>query len=152
MKKTTSLKLSKQLAKYGALTAAIIGVADASGQSIIHNDISDFIGGTGDTFLLDINNDGVNDFQITHNFYSSSYYSSSYRNLRMKPLTASNSILGSGANGDNYVYPFALAHGDDISSAATGTWLNQGFAGGYQSLNYSSCSDGLWCNITDGYL
>src|SRR5690554_3331753 len=118
MKKTTSLKLSKQLAKYGALTAAIIGVADANGQSIIHNDISDFIGGTGDTFLLDINNDGVNDFQITHNFYSSSYYSSSYRNLRMKPLTASNSILGSGANGDNYVYPFALAHGDDISSAA----------------------------------
>lgn len=32
MKKNTSTKLSKKLAKYGALSLAIAGVADATGQ------------------------------------------------------------------------------------------------------------------------
>src|SRR5690606_34793820 len=103
MKKTTSLKLSKQLAKYGALTAAIVGIADANGQSIIYNDIPDFTGGIGDTFLIDLDNNGTNDFQIRHNG------STSYPNLYIDPLTASNDVLGSG--GSNFAYPFALSNG-----------------------------------------
>ena len=56
MKKTTSSKLSKQLAKYGALTAAILGVADASGQ-IVYTDVTpDFAGGGGDEFFLYLKN------------------------------------------------------------------------------------------------
>ncbi|MEM5563540.1 T9SS type A sorting domain-containing protein [Psychroserpens sp. AS72] len=140
MKKTTSLKLSKQLAKYGALTAAIVGVNDASGQSIIYNDIADFTGGVGDTFLIDIDNNGTNDFQIRHNGSS---------NLYIDPLTASNDVLGSG--GATFAYPFALSNGATISNGA-GSWFNNGFSGGFQSLNYGSCSFGNWCSITDGFL
>ena len=140
MNKTTSLKLSKQLTKYSALTAAIVGVADASGQSIIYDDIPDYTGGIGDTFLIDINNDGTDDFQIRHNGSS---------NLYIDPLTASNDVLGSG--GATFAYPFNLSSGTAISSGA-GTWFNNGFAGGFQSLNYGSCSFGNWCSVTDGFL
>ncbi|MCK8479129.1 T9SS type A sorting domain-containing protein [Psychroserpens algicola] len=140
MKKTTSSKLSKQLTKYGALTAAIVGVADANGQSIIYDDIPDFTGGIGDTFLLDLNNDGTDDFQIRHNGSS---------NLYIDPLTASNDVLGSG--GATFAYPFNLSSGTAISSGAN-SWFNNGFAGGFQSLNYGSCSFGNWCSVTDGYI
>jgi len=139
MKNTTSLKLSKQLAKYGALTAAIVSVNDINGQSVIYNDIIDFTGGSGDTFLIDIDNNGTDDFNINHNG----------SDLFITPLTASNDTLGSG--GATYAYPFALNNGDAISSGA-GSWFNNGFAGGFQSLNYSSGSIGNWNNITDGYL
>ncbi|WP_157811584.1 T9SS type A sorting domain-containing protein [Lacinutrix sp. Bg11-31] len=139
MKKTTSLKLSKKLVKYGALTAAIVGVNDINGQSVIYNDITDFTGGSGDTFLIDIDNNGTDDFNINHNG----------SNLFITPLTASNDVLGSG--GATYAYPFALTNGTAISSGAT-AWFNNGFAGGFQSLNYSSGSIGNWDNTTDGYL
>ncbi|MBR9845037.1 MAG: T9SS type A sorting domain-containing protein [Algicola sp.] len=145
MNKTTSSKLSKQLTKYSALTAAIVGVADASGQSIIYSDIPDYTGGVGDTFLIDLNNDGTDDFQIRHNGGSS--YSA---NLYLDPLTASNEALGSG--GATYAYPFNLASGAAISNAASGSWFNNGFSGGFQSLNYGSCSFGNWCSVTDGFL
>ena len=39
MKKNTSTKLAKRLAKYGALSAAVLGVADASGQ-VTYTDVS----------------------------------------------------------------------------------------------------------------
>jgi hypothetical protein len=140
MKKTTSLKLSKQLAKYGALTAAIVGVNDANGQSIVYNDIADFTGGIGDSYQIDLDNNGTDDFQIRHNGSS---------NLYIDPLTASNDVLGTG--GATYAYPFALSNGAAISNGA-GSWFNNGFSGGFQSLNYGSCSFGNWCSITDGYL
>ena len=144
MKKTTSLKLSKQLAKYGALTAAIVGVNDANGQSIIYTDITDYTAGIGDTFQFDLDNDGTNDFQI-----NSDTGSFSSVNLFVAPLTASNEVLGSGSS--DYAYPFALTNGDAISSGA-GSWFNNGFSNGFQSLNYAACSFGNWCSVTDGFL
>jgi len=140
MKKTTPTKLSKQLTKYGALTAAIIGATDADGQSIIYTDITDFTGSIGDVFMIDIDNDGANDFQIRHNGGS---------NLFVDPLTASNDVLGSGSN--TYAYPFALSNGAAISSGGS-SWFNNGFSGGFQSLNYGSCSFGEWCSVTDRFL
>ena len=144
MKKTTSLNLSKKLASYGALTASIIGVADASGQSIIYTDVNpDFSGTGGSEYLLDIDNNGTNDFRIHAQI--GSYYS----NLYLQPLTASNEALGSG--GATYAYPFALSNNDVISSGA-GSWFNNSFSNGAMSLNYYGCSFGNWCNTTDGYL
>ena len=151
MKKTTkSLKLSKQLAKYGALTAAMASIADASGQ-IVYTDVDpDFSGNSGDEFFLDLNQDAVNDFRVHQSGYD----------LFIEPLTASNSVLGSGAASYNYVYPYALSSGAVISSGQN-TWLNQGFSAGYQSLNYgsyssyfsfSNCSFGFWCDETDKFL
>ncbi|WP_047549688.1 T9SS type A sorting domain-containing protein [Psychroserpens sp. Hel_I_66] len=152
MKKTTSSKFSEKIAKYGALTAAIAGVADASGQ-IGYTDIGppDFVGGANLEYMLDLNNDGVNDFRIynVNSIYSSYGYNYTLNNLFIEPLAASNEVLGSG--GATYAYPFALNNGDSISDGSTG-WYNNGFANGYQSLNYGSCDFGDWCNITDGYL
>lgn len=152
MKKTTSSKLSKKLANYSALTVAIAGVADASGQ-IGYTDIGppDFIGGSNLEYMLDLNNDGTNDFRIYNVNSSYSYYGYSYitNNLFIDPLAASNDVLGSG--GAAYAYPFALNNGDVISSAVS-SWNNNGFSGGFQSLNYASCDYGNWCDITDGYL
>src|SRR5690606_40851412 len=43
--------------------------------------------------------------------------------------------------------------GDMISNgASSGTWNDNGFSGGANSLNYGSCDYGNWCGITDGYL
>ena len=60
MKKTTKKNLSNRLARYGALTVAIAGVADASGQ-IVYTDLDpDFSGGGAGSFhLLDLNNDMI---------------------------------------------------------------------------------------------
>ncbi|MDO7544514.1 MAG: hypothetical protein MUR41_01885, partial [Flavobacteriaceae bacterium] len=53
MKKNTSTKLAKRLAKYGALSAAVLGVADASGQ-VTYTDVSpDLVLELGDTFDID---------------------------------------------------------------------------------------------------
>lgn len=145
MKKTTSLKLTKQIAKYGALTAAIAGVADASGQIAYTNVDPDFMGGIGSEFLLDFNNDGTDDFAIRHNGSNS---------LLLYPLGSNNDFLGSG--GSNYAYPYALSSGALVSSGATGSWLNNGFSVGNASLNYgsysSNCSFGNWCDVSDRFL
>lgn len=144
MKKTTSLNLSKKLASYGALTASIIGVADASGQSIIYTDVNpDFSGTGGSEYLLDIDNNGTNDFRIHANASSSA-------NIYLQPLTASNQALGSGSS-SSFAYPFALSTNDVISSGA-GSWFNNSFSYGYMSLNYGSCAYGNWCNVTDGFI
>jgi hypothetical protein len=144
MKKTTSSKLSKQLAKYGALTAAIAGVADASGQ-IIYTDVTpDFTGAGGDEYFLDLNNDGTNDFRIFNTAGSSGEFY-----LFAQPLTASNDVLAS--NSGNFGYPFALSSGAPISNGAN-FWLNNGYSTGYLSLNYNNCSFGNWCSVTDRYL
>ncbi|MFT5242901.1 MAG: hypothetical protein ACJA1H_001146 [Glaciecola sp.] len=147
MKKTTSQKLSKQLAKYSALTLAIAGVADANGQ-IAYTDITpDFSGGVGGEYFLDLDSDGTNDFKIFHDTSSSRSAA-----ILISPLTASNDVLGS-TGGTTYAYPFVLNSGDAISSGGT-TWNNNGFSAGFQSLNYgsSSCSIGNWCDVTDGFI
>lgn len=54
MKKNTSTKLAKRLAKYGALSAAVLGVADASGQ-VTYTDVSpDLVLELGEVFDVDL--------------------------------------------------------------------------------------------------
>lgn len=145
MKKTTTSKFSKKLAKYGALTAAIAGVADASGQ-IVYTDVTpDFAGTSGDEYFLDIDNNGTDDFRIFNVVGSYSQI-----NLFAQPLTASNDVLASN-NSNNYGYPFALSSGAPISNN-TNYWLNNGYSSGYLSMNYYSCGYGNWCSVTDKYL
>jgi len=141
MKKTTTKNFTKKLARYGALTTAIAGMADAHGQ-INYTDIDpDHSGGVGNDYFLDLNNDGTDDFRIYHDGGS---------NLFISPTAANNQVLGSGSS--TYAYPYVLSNGGVISSGATGSWFNNGLSNGYQSLNYGNCTYGNWCNITDGYL
>lgn len=152
MKKTTSTNLSKKIAQYGALTTIIAGAADASGQ-IIYTDVNPDEGGSGITYLLDMDNNSNTDFVIRH-FNSVStfgYYSQNV--LAMGPAAdsssnlLSNSILATVSG--NFKYPFALDAGYTISAGNT-HWNNAGF----QTLNYNSCSfsNSAWCGASDKYL
>lgn len=148
MKKTTSSRLTKQLAKYGALTVAIAGVADANGQ-ITYTDVNpDFAGAGGGEYFLDLDNNGIDDFRI-YNVVGTS----SELYLFIQPLTASNDVLASASNyGASYAYPFALSNGDPISNGGS-FWFNNGYTPSSNlSLNYNSCSFGNWCSVTDKYL
>ncbi|MFD2551965.1 T9SS type A sorting domain-containing protein [Bizionia sediminis] len=143
MKKTTTKNLTKRLAKYGALTAAMAGIADASGQ-IVYTDITDFTGGSPDEYLLDLNNDGTNDFSILNN-----------GNLFVSALDSGNEVIGSVPYASYpYGYPFALNANTVVSNNMNGTWLDNynGYSGSVlPSLNWGGF-DGNWINVTDKFL
>lgn len=138
--KDKSTKLKERLAKYGLMAAGIVGADQANAAVVYTDEVPDFAGGIGSQYFLDLNNDGTDDFRIWHNGSS---------NLYISPLVATNAVLGSG--GATFAYPFALNLNDPINAGA-GTFFTNGFAGGFQSLNYGSCSFGNWCSITDGYM
>ncbi|MFT5858769.1 MAG: hypothetical protein ACI865_000857 [Flavobacteriaceae bacterium] len=139
MKKNPN-NIQERLAKYSFLTAGILGATNADASVVYTDEAPDFNGVVGSQYFLDLNNDGTDDFRIWHN---------GSNNLYISPLGATNEVLGSG--GATFAYPFALSSGAAISSGA-GAFFNNGFAGGFQSLNYGSCSFGNWCNITDRYI
>ncbi len=156
MKKTTPLSLKTQITRYGSLVAAIVGVAEANSQ-VTYVDVNpDFAGGAPDYFALDINDDGINDFEIWQSFCTCPY--GNYEVLNIAPYYANNSILGN-APGLNFAYPWALSSGFVISagnssgSVSGAHWYNWGHPsiGGYQSLNYGGVF-GNWKNVTDRYL
>lgn len=150
MKKITQKKtLSNRLAQYSALTVAIAGIADANGQ-IVYTDITDHIGNSSNPqYMLDLNNDGTDDFRV-HQFNYYSYYGFSFNALYMKPLNAGNEVLINSSSPGSYAYPFALDSGDVISSGQT-TWNDNSFSTGHMSLNFGG-SDGNFIGVTDKFV
>ncbi|GLB50450.1 T9SS type A sorting domain-containing protein [Neptunitalea lumnitzerae] len=141
--------IGKKLLKYGAFAGALAGVSEASGQ-IVYTDINpDFAGGNDMNYMLDLDGDGTDDFNIYQVHNSSSWYgfSYSYNYLYMMPMAATNEILG---DSGYYAYPFALDAGDIISSGQT-SWNNNSFSYGYMSLNYAGY-DGNFIGVTDKYV
>ena len=143
MKRTTH-NLSNRLLQYGALTAAVSGIPDASGQTINYVDMQDG-GGPGVVVVLDLNGDAQGDFNIRNVYYLYNYaYYRSY--LGIWPGLG-NAVLGSEAN--SLIYPFALDEGAMISSGNS-NWKSNFF---YQTLIWSYCySNSNWCGVTDKYL
>jgi len=135
MKKNTFSKLKKYAAL--ATTSLVAGTTDAA---IDYTNIVDFVGGVGDTYDVDLNNDAIPEFTIRHDSGS---------NLFIDPLSSSAEVLGTG--GATFAYPYVMSNGATISSAAS-SWFNNGYGGGFQSMNYGSCSFGNWCNIVEGNL
>lgn len=145
MEKTTFKKPSGQLAnrlvKYGALSVAMAGVADASGQ-IVYTDVNPDVtnGGGGTSDFIDINNDGINDFVI----------GTTADAIGFNGINPTDSWVGSEGS---YLYPFALDSGDPIS-AGNIDWY--GGPSNVGTLNYNSCYSGAgasnWCGVTDKYL
>lgn len=152
MKKITPQNLSKRLAKYGTLSLAIAGLADANGQ-IIYTDVDPDSDGTTNLnnvpINIDLDNDTFPEFdirlQLTVNLYAN-------------PLQAGASIFGNpnGGSVGNYNYPFALNSGYIIGPYAYTSdraWIsNTG-----QTMVYNNClSEGSdynqWCTVTDKYL
>lgn len=124
MKKNTKTSLSNNLAKYGALSLAIAGVADATGQVIFTDVDPDFVGIAGNPaaeFLGDFNDDGTNDLRIIAGLVGGAG----------EAFTAINNDAGSvsgltvGQMVGNYTYALNLEEGTLIS-AGTGDFGNVG--------------------------
>ncbi|WP_179344558.1 T9SS type A sorting domain-containing protein [Winogradskyella ursingii] len=143
MKKTTQGDLSRKLLKYGALSAAVMGMTDAAGQ-IVYTDIADVTltpGGT-EFVNLDIDANSVADFQISNNAYGAF----------LSPLNSAGTAVA-GPNGfvgftATFAYPSNLAADVTVDSnnnlIGTGGTLYYGTACAYSSA---------WCGgVTDGYL
>jgi len=66
MKKITSKNLSKRLAQYGAMSAAVMAGADANGQ-VVYTDVDpDVTLQVGDAFSLDFEGDTFEDLSINN--------------------------------------------------------------------------------------
>ena len=137
MSKITRNSFSKKLVKYGALSLAIAGVADATGQ-IIYTDVDpDFVGGSGDSFFLDFDVDAVDDIVVNQ------FYNVSYELLQAVP-TGANGVLAQSAGG--FFYASNLSYGAAISAGA-GSFRSFGdfcAGGGYAGSQH--------CGAGEGYL
>lgn len=136
MKKTTKLNFAKKLAKYGALSLAVAGVADATGQ-VVYTDIDpDFVGGLGDILLIDFDNNAVDDLTILQ---------SNNGNYELVQANTSNSN-GVVANSNGYLYADNLAYGTSIDGFLT---FYSGGASFCAGVGYAGSA---FCGVGEGYL
>lgn len=139
MKKITSKNLNKRIASYSALAVAIAGVSDVTGQ-IQYTDVDPDEVLEGTRFLLDLNGDGITDYEISNDGVFSGVTPGTTARVYTEN---SQSILGLNAGG-NYNYPFALFEGESISPDDA-TWITDP---NYQTLNWQGCAytNSQWCD------
>ena len=145
MKKITNKKLINSLSRYGALTAAIAGVADVNGQ-VMYTNIADVtLDGTNTGYVLDLNNDGTQDYLLRVNTASGTPFAF------MFPVTGSyynsNGIVGFSSFGYNYP--------SNLSSGATVNGLSPFMPTSERGdLNFNSCaySGSQFCDGMEGFL
>ncbi|MAZ73465.1 MAG: hypothetical protein CMC70_10000 [Flavobacteriaceae bacterium] len=108
MTKITKKNFGKKLAKYGALSVAIAGVADATGQ-VVYTDVDpDFVGGLGDSFAIDFDGDGTDDVTILQ---------SNNGNYELVQANAGANGVAQFDAGNAYVYASNLAEGASIDGS-----------------------------------
>ena len=149
MKKTTSENLSKRLVKYSAFSAAILGVANASGQ-IVYTDIADeTVDALNPRVAIDIDNDGIGDYlfgaqnepeNFAFIFPASTSSASNYN---------SNGVVGFDNNASSFPYFYA-------SNLAVGTLVDSNNSVNFLArtdFNYDGCySNSQFCDGNDGYV
>lgn len=147
MKKTTSKNLSNRLLKYGAFSAAMLGVANASGQ-IVYTDIADETAdATNPIISIDIDVDGTGDYLLAINPTDVQLAAIFPANSSMASAYNSNAIVGvSGSS--SYFYASNLDAGEQIDG--TNTVLTNIRA----DFNYDSCASAgsQFCDGMDGYV
>jgi hypothetical protein len=144
MKKTTKGDLSKKLLKYGALSAAVMGIADASGQ-IIYTDIVDVtLSGEAQNYNFDLDNNGQPEYQLGNRLTG---------NVVLLPINAAGTAVG-GDNGfvgfttSGYNYPSNLV-ADVLVDSNSPNVIGAGGTMYFGNCDFSS----QWCGgVTDGYL
>lgn len=146
MKTSTKNEFSKKMAKYGALSIAIAGVADASGQ-VVYTDLNPDESLTAPAdFLIDLNNDGTDDFWLR----VVTAQGGGYAALALPADGVSynsNAIVGLSSGG--YLYP------SNLSASVTVDAASPMISGGRGDMNWKSCGypGSQWCGgVTDGYL
>ncbi len=141
MKKITRKKLSERLLQYGALSAAALGVADASGQ-VVYTDVDpDAVLNVGEDYIIDFTA-ALTEFTVTNPDGLAG------GNAAIVFPSSGGAFLGITAGG--FEYPALLNEGDVIDGAAG--YTANGIRG---DLNYYGCaySNSQWCGaVTDGYI
>lgn len=137
---------SKKLKNYGALSAAIMATAAASGQ-IVFTDIDDVTidAVTGGNIDIDLNQDGAPDYNLQMSVVANG------TSFTISP-DATNNTNGAfvGISSFGFEYPSLLAEGDLIDSSSPTT--TPGVRG---DLNFYGCaySNSQFCgDVTDGYV
>lgn len=127
------------MASYSALAVAIAGVSDVAGQ-IQYTDVDPDEVLEGTRFLLDLNGDGITDYEISNDGVFSGVTPGTTARVYTEN---SQSILGLNAGG-NYNYPYTLFEGEAIDADAT-TWITDP---NYQTLNWQGCAytNSQWCD------
>lgn len=144
-----SKAFQNKLRSYSALAGSLALANSADGQ-IIYTDISpdSLVNLDGGYYQLDLNNDGLFDFEFTQTITAATGTSGSYNvnAVGISPLD-SNAVAGSTAGA--YVYPFAMNPGDTVQS--TLTW-NVGADQSMGSYFGSGYTYGNWPGLSDKYV
>jgi hypothetical protein len=151
--KEQKTKLSKKLKSYTTIALSAIA-ADASSQ-VIYTDIRDTtLINNGDFFDIDLNNDGINDLNITlsKSIYSSTYSSYSiYVNYNSVNANASsnnqvNTLLNTSYSINE---AFAFNNNQNINSSAN-SWNSYGIVGGFATGSIVNPYSTSYLNINIG--
>jgi len=136
MKKNTKTNFGKKLARYSALSLAIAGVADATGQ-VTYTDVEpDFVGGMGDDFAIDFDGDGNDDILVLQS-----------NNGNYELVQANGSVGSAGIArfdaGNNYTYASNIIEGDIIDDNLTFASFGSACAGvGYSGSQFCGTGEG----------
>lgn len=135
---------SKKILNYAAISAAILGTADAAGQ-IVYTDIDDVVIDTADTFLgIDFNDDGIVDINV------------GLTNFVGGPGATANGSDGTSFNGNGIVgvpasgfyYPSNLSAGVTVDAGSPVITSERG-----DMYVYACYPNSQWCGeVVDGFL
>lgn len=140
MKKITS----KKLLNYGAMSAAILGTAGATGQ-VVYTDIPDELLDVATEDLgIDFNNDNVDDIILSYRIFNGGNAAVVYPGSSAS--ASSNAFFGQVAG--NFNYPSNLSDGATIDGSALTN------PGGRGDLYFYNCySNSQWCGDTgEGFI
>jgi len=100
---------------------------------------------------LDLNNDGIPDFQFTNYIYSTHGNGESY--LKISPLQQGNEIWGARITGNRHVTAAALSEGLQVGSNANFRSYPQGIDMAYRGHNsISGAASGNWLKVETAFL
>ena len=144
--------LSSRILSYPAMAASMIAAAGSTNAQVIYTNITDYTGtNDGDTYALDLNNDGTTDFNIKRaDVLVSSYSSSSTAKTVQVTRNSSNQMVRKGV-GSYSTSAMALPMKKTIDAGLT--WSNANNIGtAFMAVNLNNANAGPWVNQTDKYL
>lgn len=160
MKKGSTTNLEKKLSKYSAVAGAVLATAAGADAQVVYTDVDPdvTVTGTGNNYLLDLNNDGTDDYDLAVVMQSGTYAGGLVNYtidlVGVNPLN-SNSVMGTTGSIANYAAALDLNDMiDDAGNFLTGGSVGLGLAGyGVVTGVYSTnLNIGNFANVTDKYL
>ena len=147
--------LKRSLERYGAMTGAFLGVAGAAQAGVVYTDVDPDVNVNNGIFDIDMNSDGIMDFQITQSSTSSTF-TTTYGTYGFAFTAAA--LRGDLAAGYGFVAPSsgsffadALSSGTPIGPASPVTIDTFASIGIVTSFSGSGFSSGVWAGETDKY-